>query len=364
MNCDRRTFLKNTALAVAGASALGPRRALAAELPTPTAAKLPRWKGFNLLEKFIAEHSGPFRESDFALVAEWGFNFVRLPMSYHCWSRPDPQKWLEMDERVLQEIDQAVEFGRQYSVHVNLNLHRAPGYCVNPPPEPLDLWNDPKALEAACHHWASLARRYKGIPNSRVSFDLLNEPPRITEDDYAPVLRGLVSAIRAEDPDRLIIADGIEYGRLPVATFAELKIGGSTRGYDPFPLSHWHAGWVKGSDKWPEPKWPFDDGRQKWDKARLHAERVAPWQKLEAQGVGVHVGEWGCYNRTPHATALAWMQDHLAVWREAGWGWALWNLRGEFGLLDSNRKDVRYEAFRGHQLDRAMLEVLRADLRG
>ena len=53
MNCDRRTFLKHTAIAVASASALGPRLARAGELPTPTAAKLPRWKGFNLLEKFI-----------------------------------------------------------------------------------------------------------------------------------------------------------------------------------------------------------------------------------------------------------------------------------------------------------------------
>ena len=33
---------------------------------------------------------------------------------------------------------------------------------------------------------------------------------------------------------------------------------------------------------------------------------------------------------------------------------------GSFGPLDSGRKDVAYEDFRGHKLDRAMIELLRA----
>jgi len=74
------------------------------------------------------------------------------------------------------------------------------------------------------------------------------------------------------------------------------------------------------------------------------------------------VGEWSVYNRTPHKVALHWMQDVLAAWREAGWDWALWNLRGPFGPLNSERADVAYENFCGQKLDRAMLEILRADL--
>lgn len=34
-------------------------------------------------------------------------------------------------------------------------------------------------------------------------------------------------------------------------------------------------------------------------------------------------------------------------------------LRGGFGVLDSNRADVAYEDFRGHKLDRKMLDLLR-----
>ena len=59
-------------------------------------------------------------------------------------------------------------------------------------------------------------------------------------------------------------------------------------------------------------------------------------------------------------TALAWMKDCLDLWKEAGWGWALWNLRGSFGLLDSERADVAYEDHKGRKLDRKMLELLRS----
>lgn len=48
--------------------------------------------------------------------------------------------------------------------------------------------------------------------------------------------------------------------------------------------------------------------------------------------------------------------------KEAGWGWALWNFRGSFGFLDSERDDVKYEYFQGHRLDRDMLEVLQAGM--
>jgi aryl-phospho-beta-D-glucosidase BglC (GH1 family) len=70
------------------------------------------------------------------------------------------------------------------------------------------------------------------------------------------------------------------------------------------------------------------------------------------------VGEFGAYNRTPHPVVLRWMEDCLAEWDKAGWGWALWNFRGSFGILDSGRTDVAYESYQGHLLDRKMLELL------
>ena len=102
------------------------------------------------------------------------------------------------------------------------------------------------------------------------------------------------------------------------------------------------------------------DGRPAYDRQTLWREQVEPWRQFSAEGVGIHVGEWGVHNLTPHAVALAWMKDCLANWKQAGWGWALWNLRGPSGPLDSNRADAKYADFRGHKLDQAMLDVLRA----
>jgi len=361
----RREFLKGAA-AAGGAAAVGTvlgRTIPAAAAPAPKpsardlARKVPRWRGFNLLEKFMVNANKPFLETDFAWMAEWGFDFVRLPMDYRCWTdKDDPRR---LDEKVLQEIDQAVAFGRKHKVHVCLCLHRAPGYTVAQPPEKLDLWKDEEAQALFDFQWGMFAKRYQGIPPAEVSFNLVNEPAKISGDVYAKVARRAVAAIRKEDPERLILSDGTEWGRVPVAEIADLGVAQSTRGYDPFQLTHYKASWAGGGN-WAEPTWPLKEGDKAWDRERLRAERIAPWKAIEAKGVGVHVGEWGAYNRTPHAVVLAWARDCLALWKEAGWGWALWNLRGSFGILDSDRKDVSYEDFRGHKLDRAFLDLLRA----
>lgn len=398
----RREFLK-TLGALAATAALPATLSAAtspAARPAPTAAKLPRWRGFNLLEKFIAQWMNePFREADFEWMANWGFDFARLPMSYHCWS--SPTDWKRMDEKVLKEVDRAVEYGRQYGIHVSINFHRTPGYSVDTSKaEPFNLWKDAEALEATSYHWAHFARRYKGIPSSQLSFDLFNEPATFTAEpqvllsdaQYAPIARAVAKAIRAEDPQRLIISDGLLWGNVPVPSLADAGMAQSTRGYSPHYVSHYRADWVKGSDQMREPTWPMTltekevteqrqqieglkhtfadnplvtkalervDPAMPWGRERYRLQQIEPWKGLEALGVGVHVGECGVYNKTPHRVALAYLKDLTDLWREAGWGFAVWNFRGDFGLLDSGRADVKYENFRGHKLDREMLELLR-----
>ncbi|MBW3635318.1 MAG: cellulase family glycosylhydrolase, partial [Armatimonadetes bacterium] len=329
--------------------------------PNPTHSKLPRWRGFNLLEKFTTRHNSPYQEQDFVWIADWGFDFVRLPLSYRCWTSENDFR--DLDESVVQEIDAAVEMGRRTNIHVNLNFHRAPGYCVNAPAEALNLWTDETALDAFAWQWSHFARRYKGIPSSQLSFNLLNEPPfNLDEKDYVRVAARLIEAIRVEDPDRLILADGLAHGNVPVPGLAPLQVGQSTRGYVPMPISHYGANWVEPDRLACETlNWPLHLANgEVWDKERLRREQIEPWQELRRHGIGIHVGEWGAFNKTPHEVALAWMRDCLELWKEAGWGWALWNFRGEFGVLDSRRTDVRYESWNDHQLDRQMLELLQA----
>lgn len=362
---NRRGFISK---GISAASILGVMsRASAMELFQPSRAVVnPPWYGFNLLEFFSGYNATPFSELDFEMMAAWKFNFARIPMSYWNWSKPDPDHWMEIDEKTFRLVDQVVDFGRQYKVHICLNLHRIPGYCVNDrDKEPLQLFTGPqedqqKALTAATYHWQFIARLYKGIDSSHLSFDLINEPPSdVPKDKYVEVIRHLTKSIRQIDPHRRIVVDGFDYGNSPIpALSSDTEIFQSTHGYAPMQLTHYKASWVGDNSSWPLPQWPLKLSETDiWNKARLQ-KHFQSWKEINDKGVAVHVGEWGVFNRTPHDVTLAFMKDQMALWKSYGWGWSLWNFRGAFGLLDSGRKDVKYESYKGHQLDRGMLEVL------
>ena len=337
----------------------------------PIKNALPRWRGFNLLEMYSANRSTPFAAEDFRWIAGWGFDFVRLPLSYTHWLQGDDPFRIDEDGPGLAQLDRAIELGGEHGLHVCVNLHRAPGYCVNTERhEPFDLWRDPEAMDAFCLHWQTLARRYRGIGSRQLSFDLLNEPPRpwprfvgrFSRAKHERVMRKAVETIRQVDTERQIIIDGLNYGRQPCGELVDLaNVAQSCRAYEPFELSHYRADWVPRAGRWRSPGWPLrrDHFGRRWTRERL--EKVyAPWADLLARGVGVHCGEAGCYRHTPHAVFLAWFREVLEVLTVRGIGWALWNFRGAFGVLDSGRTDVAYHDWKGHTLDRQLLELLQS----
>lgn len=107
-----------------------------------------------------------------------------------------------------------------------------------------------------------------------------------------------------------------------------------------------------------------DDGR--WSPIRyrdpgkefLYRGVIRPWENAMAKGVFAFCGEFGAQNETPHNIHLALLEDYLQLFKERNMGWAVWQIRGETGVMDSNRKDVDYENWRGHKLDREMLDML------
>ena len=197
---NRRTFIKQSTASAAALMLTSTTGTLMASNKSPSLT-IPRWRGFNLTELANPRSMRPFVENDLRWMSEFGFDFARIPMSYWCWS--DPKDWMKIDESVLRLVDQVVDYGRNYGVHVNLNFHRIPGYCVNGrDQEPYDLFQGPaadqeKALDAASYHWRTFAKRYKGISSKELSFDLMNEPPWMDDDSrYVEIIKRLVSDIR------------------------------------------------------------------------------------------------------------------------------------------------------------------------
>lgn len=369
----RRDFLRGTG---AAALAISSSRLLASDEPpaAPEARQAQsratsdcrRWRGFNLHNLFSTKGIGPFQEHDFRWIADWGFNVVRIPVAYQVITILDDP--YTPDEWWLNELDQGLAWARRYGLHVQLNLNRVPGHPAWN--EKHNLWKDQPPLDALCHLWRSLAERYQGIPPDQLSFNLINEPPGIGDTmsaaDYVRVITAVTEAIRGVNPGRPINTDGLLWGIFPCPELKDLGIGQSCHNYVPFEISHYKASWIQGSDAWPEPVWPglesqgFYEAYGKgftWNRTKLE-EFYQPWFDLAAQGVPVFCGETGAYNKTPHPVALAWLRDVLDMLKNHNIGWALWNFRDTFGVLDSGRADVEYEDFNGHKLDRKLLSLL------
>jgi aryl-phospho-beta-D-glucosidase BglC (GH1 family) len=376
---NRRTFVKSMSLAAAAASTPGAlvHNAFASPLRNP----LPQWRGFNLLDYFSPDHGGGRHRSkadDFKWMRDWGFDFVRLPMAYPSYlkidrSRPiTPEESYQIDPEVVDRIEALVNLALDQGLHVSLNLHRAPGYCINAGfEEPFHLWTDANALDAFCFHWEMWAKRFRSLSPDKISFDLVNEPAMredlnnqhsplvpVPGDAYRKVAKAASETIRSVNPTHRVIADGNDVGNKIIPEILDLDIAQSCRGYFPHWVSHYQAPWAfKDPESCPIPVWPGKMGERTYSVADLEA-YYAPWIELVQKGIGVHCGECGCWRNTPHGVFLAWFEDVIRILASHGIGYALWNFRGEFGIMDSGRGDVAYENWHGHQLDRKLLELL------
>jgi aryl-phospho-beta-D-glucosidase BglC (GH1 family) len=373
----RRDFIATTGLAATAMSLYG-NQVWASGKKNP----LPQWKGFNLLDFFSPNPERSRRgttEDHLRWMQDWGFDFVRIPMAYPYYLDIDrskditPEDVYKINPENVDRIDALVDMAHKYNMHVSLNLHRAPGYCINAGfHEPYNLWKDQEALDAFCFHWNMWAKRYKNISAKKISFDLLNEPtmPEDMNDQhtkkntvpgalYRKLAIAASEAIRKENPKHLIIADGNNGGSTVIPELTDLDIAQSCRGYNPGIISHYKAPWAnKDPDSLPEPKWPGQVGDRFLSKALLD-EFYKPWIDLANSGVGVHCGECGCWNKTPHPVFMAWFSDVLDILNKSKIGFAIWEFIGDFGILDSGRTDVAYEDWHGHKLDRKFLDLIR-----
>ncbi len=378
-NNSRRDFIKKSAT-IAGGIGLTSNMSFARK-PNKAQNKLPQWKGFNLLDFFSPNPNNAregTKEEYFKWMSDWGFDFVRIPMAYPSYLKIDHERNItikevrKIDSKQTDKVEHLVYLAHKYNLHSSLNLHRAPGFCVNAGfYEPYNLWRDEEAQEDFYYHWKFWAKRFKRVSRDKISFDLVNEPCTredmndqhskrgpVPGDIYRKVAKAAAETIRSQNPDHLIIADGNNVGSDVIPEIMDLDIGQSCRGYYPGIISHYKAPWAfKDTENLPIPKWPGQVGDQYLSRAMLE-EMYKPWIELVQKGVGVHCGECGCYNKTPHEVFLAWFGDVLDILSENGIGFALWEFKGSFGLLNSGREDVVYEDWHGHKLDRKLLDLL------
>jgi aryl-phospho-beta-D-glucosidase BglC (GH1 family) len=374
---NRRKFIRNTSWGTAAVVLSGTKN-LFHEKPKN---KLPKWKGFNLTDFNTPDPSTNRRsttEDHLKWMSDWGFDFIRLPISYPYYLKFDrstkitPAEVYQIDEASVDKIDKLVQLAQKHNLHVCLNLHRAPGYCINAGfSEPYNLWKDDEAQKAFYFHWNYWAKKYKDVSHEKISFDLLNEPSMredmndqhsasgpVPGELYRKVAKAAAEAIHKENKHHLVIADGNNVGNQPIGEIADLDIAQSCRGYYPHLISHYKAPWA---NKDPEhmivPTYPGKVGDQYLSRQMLE-DYYKPWIELKNKGVGVHCGECGCWNKTPHDVFLAWFGDVLNILTANEIGFAIWEFIGDFGILNSGRADVEYQDWYGYKLDKKLLELV------
>ena len=79
----------------------------------------------------------------------------------------------------------------------------------------------------------------------------------------------------------------------------------------------------------------------------------------QENNIGVHCGEGGVVNTCPRDVSLSWFDDVTEILDGFNIGFALLELRGIYGILDSERKDSKYIDYKGHLLDKEMFEIMK-----
>lgn len=329
--------------------------------------------GFNFLWMYSYYRDGMrpsyVNKNELDFVANEGFNFVRVPIDYHFLLKDGDAGKFVISEEGLSYIDHYLDECGKRNLHFNLNIHRAPGYCINSPEkEKYNLWRDDQALQQFTYLWTTFAKRYHSVSSEKLSFDIINEPANIPPThpcavaDYERVARHEINAIREITPDREIVIDGFNGGGTAVPGLADAGVIHSGRGYEPFQVTHYKAEWVRGIADWELPEYPGEVAKGIYKDINSLREYYMPWRNIEKTGVQIHIGECGIYNKLPNDLALRWFSDLVTVLNENKWGYSLWNFKGAFGIVEHGRPDTVYTDINGMKIDKKMLDIMKTSL--
>lgn len=227
---------------------------------------------------------------DIAAIKAAGFDHVRLPINWRVVMTAEG----DLIETGLALIDRLIEWCRAAGLFVLLDLHGAPGGQTGTNIDDSlgrpDLFFDPRYADLTEALWVALATRYRDDATV-LGYDLLNEPlPHEWQhrfpNELVALYRRLTAAIRAVDPDHLIMYEG----------------------------THWATNWSIFTEVWdPNSALQFHRYWMAPERAAI-GEYVRVGREL---GLPVYMGEGG--ENTPQ-----WLAAAHQLYEDHGIGWNLW----------------------------------------
>jgi endoglucanase len=260
-----------------------------------------------------------FKEKHFKLIAEAGFDHVRIVL--HVFRHMDEND--QLSDHWWEVFNWALAQAKANGLAVIVDCHEFGAMAKDPE----GSWPRLQAF------WRQLAPRLKDEPDN-VYIELLNEPhKKLTPELWNEYLEVLIPLVRESNPQRqLIIGPGHWNSRDYLDSLAlpeeDKNIIVTFHYYDPFKFTHQGASW---SGNMPTGvKWQGTDKERK--EIKKDFDKVAAWSAENKRGI--YLGEFGAYDKGEMASRVRWTD---AVTREAeahGFGWGYWQFDSDFILYD------------------------------
>lgn len=271
-----------------------------------------------------AEWGNPWKPEYFKIMAELGFDHVRLPIRWETADRSMATAPYTINATFFDRIQQVVDTALKYKLHIIINMHHHEA-----------LYEDPAGQkDRFLSQWYQIADHFKNHSDSLI-FEVLNEPHgNVSPSIWNEYFNDALAEIRKTNPTRVVLMGVAEYGGL--GAIAQLQLPDdeyiilSPHYYNPFPFTHQGAEWVEGADAWLGTVWNDTEA----DRETVMSEFSYALQYSEANRIPIHVGEFGSYSKADLASRGRWT-TFLARWfEEQNMSWAYWEFSAGFGIYN------------------------------
>ncbi len=297
-------------------------------------------------------------ESDFARIASWGMDHVRLPVDYMLFETDE--KPGEYREDRLAYIDTAIACACKYGLNVVLDLHRTAGFSFNAG-DRNDIFSDPQKQARFIAIWEMFARRYASMDDC-IRFDLLNEMVWENSDPWNALWPKAVAAIHRISPERKVIVGGNvcnSVNEIKNLTYMDdPRIIYGFHLYYPFLFTHQGVGGDARHAAYKEPvtyPFNFDDHPGYFDyygdmppmhmgkglligREYLEKTFIPAIEFIRKHNRPLYMGEYGVVHRADDDSAVRWYNDMADICLRYGIGRAVWSYRGFSKITDENNQ--------------------------
>lgn len=299
-----------------------------------------------------------FTREDVQRIADWGFDHIRLPID-------EEQMWDEhggQQAEAFDLLDAGLDWALAAGLNVVVDLHILRNHTFEATAEPV-LFTDPAESARFTGLWHQLSRRLRTRSCERVAYELLNEAVASDPADWNRVALGAHAAVRALEPRRPLVLGSNRWNS--VFTYDELAVPPDPdtiltfHYYHPMLITHHRASWSTEGRMYDGPiSYPgrpiaaehlhlvrkpeahrllsldIDKLNQPYHRERILQDLAQPLAAARRSGLPLYCGEFGVIKLAPMPARSAWYHDIVSLFTEHGIGWANWDYKGMFALVE------------------------------